>query len=201
MFKNFKALGMAGLTTLSASQLALTRPDTVLWSQNKQTAEVMASEVAVATHAIAQPGPQRPLVRFTSNQVGGSALVPLLPQEADGRCSPDFDPAPFQAGKGHEIWANFEFVNIDENDRDLLAFAIKADKPGRKDRFRVDHDIGRGRLGSKAALSVMITPPMEDDYGYYFLDRGILGSDELLFRNPGAAIKVSISNHARGPAA
>ena len=44
------------------------------------------------------------------------------------------------AGKGNEVWANFEFVNIDENDRDLLAFAIKADKPGRKDRFRVDHD-------------------------------------------------------------
>ena len=200
MFKNFKALGMAGLTTLSASQLKLARPDTVLWSQNKQTGEVMASEVAVAARAITQPGPQRPLVRFTSNEAGGSALVPLLPQEANGRCSPDFDPAPFQAGKGHEVWAHFEFVNIDENDRDLLAFAIKADKPGRKDRFRVDHDIGRGRLGSKTALCAMIVPPMEGDYGYYFMDRGILGSDELLLRNPGAAIKVSISNHTRGPA-
>jgi hypothetical protein len=200
MFKNFKALGMAGLTTLSASQLALARPDTVLWSQNKQTGEVMASEVAVAASAIIQPGPQRPLVRFTSNEVGGSALVPLLPQAADDRCSPDFDPAPFQAGKGHEIWAHFEFVNIDKNDRDLLAFAIKADKPGRKDRFRVEHDIGRGRLGSKTALCAMIAPPMEGDYGYYFLDRGTLGSDELLLRNPGAAIKVSISSHARGPA-
>ena len=41
---------------------------------------------------------------------------------------------------------------------------------------------------------------MEGDYGYYFMDRGILGSDELLLRNPGAAIKVSISNHTRGPA-
>jgi len=200
MFKNFKALGIAGLTTLSASQLSLARPDTVLWSQNKQTGEVMASEVAAAASAIIQPGPQRPLVRFTSIEAGGSALVPLLPQEADGRCSPDFDPAPFQAGKGHEVWANFEFVNIDENDRDLLAFAIKADKPGRKDRFRADHDIGRGRLGSKTALCAMISPPMEGDYGYYFLDRGVLGSDELLLRNPGAAIKVSISNHARGPA-
>ena len=200
MFRNFKALGIAGLTTLSAGQLALARPDTVLWSQNKQIAEVMASEVAVAARAIIQAGSQRPLVRFTSNEAGGSALVPLLPQEADGRCSPDFDPAPFQAGKGHEVWANFEFVNIDENDRDLLAFAIKADKPRRKDRFRVDHDIGRGRLGSKTSLSAMITPPVEGDYGYYFLDRGILSSDELLLRNPGAAIKVSISNHTRGPA-
>ena len=188
------------LTTLSASQLTLARPDTVLWSQNKQTGEVMASEVAVAARAITQPGPQRPLVRFTSNEAGGSALVPLLPRETDGRCSPDFDPAPFQAGKGHEVWANFEFVNIDENDRDLLAFAIKADKPGRKDRFRVDHDIGRGRLGSKTSLCAMITPPMEGDYGYYFLDRGILNSDELLLRNPGAASKVSISSHVRGPA-
>ena len=198
MFKNFKALGIAGLTTLSAGQFALAKPDTVLWSQNKQTSEVTASEVAVAVRAITQPGPQRPLVRFTSNEVGGSALVPLLPQEVDGRCSPDFDPAPFQACKGQEIWAYFEFVNIEENDRDLLAFAIKADKPGRKDRFRADHNIGRGRLGSKTSLSAMITPPMEGDYGYYFLDRGILGSDELLLRNPGAAIKVSISNHARG---
>ncbi len=200
MFKNFKALGIAGLTTFSASQLALAKPDTVLWSQNKQTSEVMASEVAVAARAITQPGPRRPLVRFTSNEAGGSALVPLLPREADGRCSPDFDPTPFQAVKGQEVWANFELVNIDENDRDLLAFAIKADKPGRKDRFRVDHDIGRGRLGSKTALSAMITPPMDGDYGYYFLDRGILNSDELLLRNPGAAIKVTISNHACGPA-
>ena len=201
MFKNIKALGIAGLTTLSASQLTLAKPDTVLWSQNKQAGEVWASEVAVAARAITQPGPQRPLVRFTSKEAGGHALVPLLPREADGRCSPDFDPAPFQAGKGHEVWANFEFMNIDENDRDLLAFAIKADKPGRKDRFRVDHDIGRGRLGSKTALCAMIAPPMEGDYGYYFLDRAALSSDELLLRNPGAAIKVSISNHSRGPAA
>ena len=200
MFKNFKALGIAGLTTLGASQLALARPDTVLWSQNKQTREVMASEIAVAARAITQPGPLRPLVRFTTNEAGGSALVPLLPQEADGRCSPDFDPAPFQAGKGHEVWANFEFVNIDENDRDLLAFSVKADKPGRKDRLRVAHDICCGRLAGKTALCAMVVPPMEGDYGYYFMDRGILGSDELLLRNPGAAIKVSISNHVRGPA-
>ena len=199
MLKNFKALGIAGLTTLSASQLALARPDTVLWSQNKQTGEVMASEIAVAARAIIQPGPQRPLVRFTSNEVGGSALVPLLPQEADGRCSPDFDPAPFQADKGQEVWANFEFVNIDENDLDLLAFAIKADKPGRKDRFRVEHDIGCGHSGNKPAMCAMISPPTEGDYGYYFLDRGILKTDELLHRNPGAAIKITISSHARGP--
>ena len=94
-------------------------------SQNKQTAEVMALEVAVAARVITQPGPQRPLIRFTANQAGGSALVPLLPQEADGRCSPDFDPAPFQAAKGQEVWANFEFVNIDENDRDLLVLSSR----------------------------------------------------------------------------
>ena len=63
------------------------------------------------------------------------------------------------------------------------------------------HDIGRGRLGNKAALSAMITPPMEDDYGYYFWNRGTLNGDELLLRNPGAAIKASISNRVRGPAA
>ena len=140
-----------------------------------------------------------PLVRFTSNEVGGTALVPLLPYAADDRCSPDFDPAPFQAVKGNEVWANFEFVNIDENDRDMLAFAIKADKPGRKDRFRAEHDIGCGHSGNKPALCAMISPPMEGDYGYYFLDRGILKTDELLHRNPGAAVKITISSHARGP--
>src|ERR1039457_45912 len=59
MFKNFKALGIAGLTTLSASQFTLARPDTVLWSQNKQTAEVKVSEISVAARAITQPGPPR----------------------------------------------------------------------------------------------------------------------------------------------
>jgi hypothetical protein len=137
-------------------------------------------------------------VRFTSNETGGTALVPLWPYAADNRCSPDFDPAPFHAGKGNEVWANFEFVNIDENDRDLLAFAIKADKPGRKDRFRVDHDIGCGHSGNEPALCTMISPPAEGDYGYYFLDRGMLKTDELLHRNPGAAIKITISSHARG---
>jgi len=102
-----------------------------------------------------------------------------------------FDPAPFHAGKGNEVWANFEFVNIDENDRDMLAFAIKADKPGRKDRFRVDHDIGCGHSGNEPAMSAMISPPTEGDYGYYFLDRGMLKTDELLHRNPGAAIKIN----------
>jgi len=37
MFKHFRALGIAGLTTLSASQLVLAGPDSVLWSQNKET--------------------------------------------------------------------------------------------------------------------------------------------------------------------
>ena len=45
----------------------------------------------------------------------------------------------------------------------------------------------------------MISPPTEGDYGYYFLDRGMLKTDELLHRNPGAAIKITISSHARGP--
>jgi hypothetical protein len=45
----------------------------------------------------------------------------------------------------------------------------------------------------------MFSPPAEGDYGYYFLDRGMLKTDELLHRNPGAAIKITISSHARGP--
>ncbi len=200
MFKNLKALGIAGLTTLSASQLAHARPDSVLWSPSKNNGEVTVSEIKMAARAIIQPAPQRPLVRFNRHDAGGFALVPLLPEQADGRCSPDFDAAPFLAAKGEEVWANFEFVNIDESDRDLLAFAVKADKPGRKDRLRVDHDISFSRLGNKSALCAMIAPPSEDDYGYYFSDRGILTSDELLDRNPNAAIKITISSHARGPA-
>ena len=198
MFKHFRALGIAGLTTLSASQLALAGPDSVLWSQNKENTEVIVSGIKVAARTISRLNQHLPLVRFTSNETGGTALVPLWPYAADDRCSPDFDPAPFTAGKGNEVWANFEFVNIDENDRDLLAFAIKADKPGRKDRFRVDHDIGCGHSGNEPALCAMISPPAEGDYGYYFLDRGMLKTDELLHRNPGAAIKITISSHARG---
>jgi hypothetical protein len=199
MFKQIKALGIAGLTTLSAGQLALAGPDSVLWSQHKDNAEVIVSGIKVAARTIGRLNQHRPLVRFTKNEVGGTALVPLLPYEADDRCSPDFDPAPFHAEKGNEVWANFEFVNVDESDRDALLFSIKADKPGRKDRFRVEHDIGYGHAGNKPALCAMISPPTEGDYGYYFLDRGILKTDELLYRNPGAAIKISISSHARGP--
>jgi len=199
MFKHFRALGIAGLTTLSASQLALAGPDSVLWSQNKDNTEVIVSGIKVAARTISRLNQHQPLVRFTSHKAGGTALVPLLSCAADDRCSPDFDPAPFRAGKGSEVWANFEFVNIDESDRDMLAFAIKADKPGRKDRFRVDHDIGCGHSGNERALCAMISPPAEGDYGYYFVDRGILKTDELLHRNPGAAVKITISSRARGP--
>jgi hypothetical protein len=199
MFKHIRALGIAGLTTLSASQLALAGPESVLWSQNKENTEVIVSGIKVAARTISRLNQHQPLVRFTSSEVGGTALVPLLPYAADGRCSPDFDPAPFHAVKGNEVWANFEFVNIDENDRELLAFAIKADKPGRKDRFRVDNDIGCGHSGYERALCAMILPPAEGDYGYYFVDRGILKTDELLHQNPGAAIKITVSSHARGP--
>jgi hypothetical protein len=199
MFKHFKALGVAGLTTLSAGPLALAGPDSVCWTQNKENSEVIVSRIEVAARALSRQNEQRALVRFTGGGVGSTAMIPLLPNEADGRCSPDFDLTPFQAEKGNEVWANFQFVNIEESDQDLLAFAIKADKPGRKDRYRIDHDIGRGRLGNKPAMSAMITPPTEGDYGYSFLDRSFLGTDELVRRNPGAAIKMTISNHARGP--
>ena len=149
MLKYFRALGVAGLTTLSAGQLALAGPDSVLWSKNKENGEVLVAEIKVAARAISRVNESRPLVRFTSNEVGGSALIPLLPH-ADDRCSPDFDIAPFLAEKGKEVWANFEFVNIDPEDTDLLAFAVKADKPGCKDRYRVGHEIGRGRSGEQA---------------------------------------------------
>lgn len=199
MFKYFKALGVAGLTTLSAGQLALAATDNVLWSENKNSGDVIVSGIKVAALAISRSNQQQPLVRFTSNEIGGSAIVPLWPFESDGRCSPDFDPAPFQAVKGSEVWAHFEYVNIEEEDQDLIAFAVKAAKPGHKDRFRVNHDIGLGRLGNKLAMTAMINPPAEGDYGFYFLDRGILSADELLRRNPEAALRITISNHERGP--
>jgi hypothetical protein len=88
MFRHFRALGIAGLTTLSASQLALAGPDSVLWSHNRENAEVLVSGIKMAT-SISRLNPHLPLVRFTNHEVGGTALVPLLPYEADDRCSPD----------------------------------------------------------------------------------------------------------------
>ena len=202
MFKQFRALGIAGLTTLSASQLAIAGPNSVLWSHNKDNGEVIVSGIKTAARTISRLDPHQTLVRFNHHQAGGVALVPLLSYGVqDDRCSPDFEVSPFHAAKGSEVWANFEFVNVAESDMDLLTFGIKADKPGRKDRFRIDHDIGCGHLGSKPSMSAMIAPPADGDKGYYFLNRGLLKADELLCRNPGAAIKITISNHVRGPAA
>jgi len=202
MFRHFRALGIAGLTTLSASQLALAGSNSVLWSHTKDNGEVIVSGIKTTARTISRLNPHHTLVRFNHHQAGGVALVPLLAYGAqDDRCSPDFEVSPFQTAKGGEVWANFEILNVAESDMDLLAFGIKADKPGRKDRFRVDHDIGRGRLGNKPSMSAMIAPPAEGDLGYYFLDRSILKTEELLCRNPGAAIKITISNRARGSAA
>lgn len=198
MLKHFKALKIAGLTTLSAGQLALATQNTVLWTPDRENSELISSEIKIAAQAIAENNQRRPLVRFSRNEPGGSALVPLLPVASDGRCSPDFDLAPFHAEKGSEVWANFEFVNIDENDADLLAFAIKADKPGRKDRLRTAHDIGCGRLGKEPAMNALIAPPTDGDYGFYFVDQSLLKTDELLQHNPGAAIRITISNRAHG---
>lgn len=202
MFRHFRALGIAGLTTLSASQLALAGSNSVLWSHNKNNTEVIVSGIKTAARTIGRLNPHHTLVRFDHHQPGGVAVVPLLAYGGpNNRCSPDFEAVPFQAAKGNEVWAHFEFVNVAESDMDLIAFGIKADKPGRKDRFRVEHDIGQGHLGNKPSMSAMITPPAEGDLGYYFLDRGILRTEELLYRNPGAAIKITISNHVPGPAA
>ena len=70
MFKHFRALGIAGLTTLSASQLALAGPDSVLWSQNKEHTEVIVSGIKVAARTISRLNQHLPLVRFTSNELG-----------------------------------------------------------------------------------------------------------------------------------
>ena len=121
MFKHFRALGIAGLTTLSASQLALAGPDSVLWSQNKENTEVIVSGIKVAARTISRLNQHLPLVRFTSNETGGTALVPLWPYAADNRCSPDFDPAPFTAGKGNEPPVNSDGIDLSDAFRDERA--------------------------------------------------------------------------------
>ena len=67
MFKHFKALKVAGLTTLSAGQLALATQNTVLWTTDRENSELRASEIKVAAQAITELNPRRPLVRFTRN--------------------------------------------------------------------------------------------------------------------------------------
>jgi len=198
MFKYIRALGVAGLATIGSSQAGWSAQQSVLWSPGKEPGEVMVANIREAARAISSAGDRQPLVRFTTDTIGGMALVPLWPYVTGGRCSADFDATPFRAEKGQEIWAHFEFVNIQPADRDLMAFGIKADKPGCKDRFRAENDIGNGRAGNKSAMTVMLAPPAEGDYGYYFVDRGILKTDEIVDRNPNAAIRVSISNHAPG---
>jgi hypothetical protein len=198
MLKYIRALGVAGLTTISSSQLGFASHQNVVWSPHKDHSDIMVAGIRDAARAISRADNFQPTVRFTSHTAGGTSLVPLWSYEVGGRCSPDFDAAPFRADKGAEIWAHFEFVNIAPEDQRLIAFAIKADKPGCKDRYRADRDIGKGRSGNKAAMTAMIAPPAEGDYGYYFMERGLLKTDEILERNPGAAIRVTISNHAPG---
>ena len=61
MFKHFRALGIAGLTTLSAGQLALASPDSVLWSHNRVNAEVIVSGIKMAARTISRLNPHLPL--------------------------------------------------------------------------------------------------------------------------------------------
>jgi len=198
MFKSIRALSVAGLATISTSQLALSAGQNVLWSPAKNHSEVIVAGVKEAAETICRAGNFDATVRFSSHDSGGTALVPLWPYLCGGRCSPDFDPAPFHAEKGREIWANFEFVNIQPTDQEVIAFGIKACKPGSKDRYRTDHDIGLGRAGNKSAMTAMLATPAEGDHGYYFLESGILKTDEMLEGNPEAAIRITISNRPPG---
>lgn len=198
MLKYIRTLSAAGLATITSSQLALAANQNVLWSPDKDKRDVIVAGVKEAAQAITRVNQFHPTVRFTSDRPGGSALVPLWPYDAGGRCSPNFDPAPFRTEKGREAWAHFEFVNIGPADQDLIAFAIKAAKSGAKDRYRAEHDIGNGRSGNKSSMTAMLGTPAEGDYGYYFCEQGILKADELLERNPGAAIRITLSNHRPG---
>lgn len=198
MLKYIRALSIAGLTTLSSSQLAQAGDQNVLWSPDKDNSDLIVAGVTEAARAISRVNSLHPTIRFAGQGAGGTALVPLWPYDAGGRCSPNFDLAPFRADKGKEVWAHFEFVNIQSDDRSLIAVAIKADKPGCKDRYRAGHDIGCGKIGNKPSMSAMLAAPAEGDYAYYFADKGILKAGDILERNPGAAIRITISNHIPG---
>ena len=198
MLKYIRALSVAGLATLSSSQLATAGDLSVLWSPDKDNSDLIMAGVSEAAQAISRVENHHPTIRFTSHGAGGTALVPLWPFKTGGRCSPNFDLAPFRAEKGQEVWAHFAFVNIQPADRELIALAIKADKPGCKDRYRADHDIGCGKVGNKPAMTAMLGAPAEGDYAYYFADKGILNAVDILERNPSAAIRITISNHLPG---
>ena len=197
MLNSIRALSV-GLATIGTSQLASSAGQNVLWSPDKNHHQVIVAGVREAAEEISRINNFDATVRFSSHSSGGTALVPLWPYKAGGRCSPDFDPTPFRAEKGKEIWANFEFVNIQQEDQESIAFAIKACKPGSKDRYRSDHDIGLGRAGNKSSMLAMLATPAESDHGYYFVENGILKTDELLEWNPGAAIRITISNRPPG---
>ena len=70
----------------------------------------MVANIREAARAISSAGDRQPLVRFTTDTIGGMALVPLWPYVTGGRCSADFDATPFRAEKGQEIWAHFRCV-------------------------------------------------------------------------------------------
>jgi hypothetical protein len=76
MLKHFRALGIAGLTTLSASQLALAGSDSVLWSHSRDTAEVIVSGIKTAARTISRLSPNLPLVRFNHHDVGALPWFP-----------------------------------------------------------------------------------------------------------------------------
>ena len=100
MLNSIRALSIAGLTTISSSQLALAADQNVLWSPDKDNSEVIAGEIKEAAQAISRVNQFHPTIRFTSHDIGGTALVPLWAYDSSGRCSPNFDPAPFRTEKG-----------------------------------------------------------------------------------------------------
>lgn len=77
MLSHFRALGIAGLTTLSASQLALAGPDSVLWSHNRAKAEPFpVSRWPPAPSA--DPTRSFPWCGLPNHEVGGTALGPVV---------------------------------------------------------------------------------------------------------------------------
>jgi hypothetical protein len=187
-----------GLIGAGAVAMASAQPanSNVAWSQDRDNQGVIVHGLVEAGKAIADATlTHHPVVRFSSNGAGGTALVPLWAYSPGSRCSPNFDLAPFDVTAGEEVWADFEFVNIKPSDQALIAFAIKADKPGRSDRSRLDHDVGTGNVGNRPSMSGPLATPTSGDYAYYFLDRGYITTDEILRRNLGAAIRITISGH------
>lgn len=133
---------------------------------------------------------EHPRVVFSHNGPGGVAIVPIS-NEQGGRSSLNFSKDPFDVAKGQEVWARFELLNVNDSDRAVLEFDVRADKGGKADRYRNPPVPPHSRI--KQGTEIWLATPTGDDRAYYFLERHFGGDERgILARNPGAAVKITI---------